>query len=345
MTGRLTRSRINILILLLTGLMVLGCSSGFSANKYKEMTEKGDEAFASSEYQTALGYYQQALTLAVESENQENKATALYNIGHVYLEQGLAELALENLEKALNIRIELGDTEEKSKDELISLAEEWMNVAILQQLINDNPAALHSYQEALSIYETVGDVESIRIVEAQIDTLPEFEFNVNLVQNPGNEEPLVNGEIPYWEEVSGINWGRNAEVPVYEGNAYFDAGEAGEYAELRQIIDVSGYTMSIDDGQQKFVIEVHMRSYPLQLFVPVDGAQLSIGFYDADNEPLDYVISEQYFVTDRWAEYINTLLAPRGTRKISIHLVSHKYGGYDSDGYFDGLSLVALPPE
>ncbi len=196
MTKRFTRLGIDILIALLTSLIVLGCSSGGSANKYKGLIEKGDEAYASSEYQTALGYYQQALTLAVESENQENKALALYNIGHVYLEQGLADLALENLEKALSIRVELGSTVGEGKDVLISLAEEWMNVAILQQLTNDNQAALHSYREALSIYETVGDKESIQIAKAKIDTLPEFEFNVNLVQNPSNEEPLVHGEIP-----------------------------------------------------------------------------------------------------------------------------------------------------
>ncbi len=168
-------------------------------------------------------------------------------------------------------------------------------------------------------------------------------FNINLIQNPGNEEPLVNGEITYWEEVAGNNWGQNSEVPVYEGRAYFDAGEAGQYAILQQDIDVSGFAGTIDQGNQKFNFVAYMRSYPAQPFVPVDSAQVFVEFLDADGEELDTVKSEEYFSTESWVEVDDDLLAPSGTRWIRISLVSTKYGGYDSDGYFDELSLIALP--
>lgn len=170
-------------------------------------------------------------------------------------------------------------------------------------------------------------------------------YNVNLILNPGNEEPLENGEIPYWEEIAGVNWGRNAEVPVYDGNAYFDAGEAGEYAELAQFVDLTGYAAAIDAGKQQFSVEVFMRSYPPQPFVPVDATQFGISFLDSDDEVIDSIITDQYFVTDRWLKYAETITAPPGTRFVAVRLGSIKYGGYDSDGFFDNVSLVALPPE
>ncbi|HUM69212.1 MAG TPA: S1C family serine protease, partial [Chloroflexota bacterium] len=168
-------------------------------------------------------------------------------------------------------------------------------------------------------------------------------FNVNLIQNPGNEEPLVNGEIPYWEEAAGNNWGQNSEIPVYDGRAYFDAGEAGQYAILSQDVDVSGFATSIDQGNQEFTFIAHMRSYPLQPFVPVDSAQVFVAFLDTDGEEINTVKSEEYFSTESWVKVDDVLIAPSGTRWIRISLVSTKYGGYDSDGYFDDLSLIALP--
>lgn len=535
---RFTRLVPGILISLCISLIMLGCSSGRSINEYESLTEKGDEAYDNGEYQTALGFYQQALTEAVEAEDKEQEALALHNIGYAYLDQGLPEQALENLQKALSIRATLEDTEGEGKtligislvynqqgqyeqalnianqvlakfeeigdkeqqglvlgeigglyydqgkyelalgkfeeaiaidrevenqeaeaamlglmgftyylkgsydqaiesfeqllelardlkditgqaralsglgasynnleqykkavdlleqaqvlsqevgdtflegdtfanlgisyfaleeyskslehferaislyqkvdgeDASISLAEAWTKIAFVQQQINDYETALHSYQEALSIYERVGDEELIQIAEENIALLPRFDFNVNLIQNPGNEEPLVNGEIPYWEEVSGVNWGQNAEVPVYEGNAYFDAGEAGQYAVLSQDVDVSGFAASIDQGNQEFTFIAHMRSYPLQPFVPVDSAQVFVEFLDADGEEIDTVKSEEYFSTESWVKVDDVLIAPSGTRWIRISLVSTKYGGYDSDGYFDDLSLIALP--
>ncbi|MEZ4645825.1 MAG: trypsin-like peptidase domain-containing protein [Chloroflexota bacterium] len=129
----------------------------------------------------------------------------------------------------------------------------------------------------------------------QAGTVGTASFNINLIQNPGNEEPLENGEIPFWEEAAGNNWGKNSEVPVYEGRAYFDAGEAGQYAVLRQTIDVSGFAASIDQGNQEFAFAAYMRSYPLQTFVPVDSAQVFLEFLNADGEELDTVQSEEYF--------------------------------------------------
>lgn len=170
-------------------------------------------------------------------------------------------------------------------------------------------------------------------------------YNVNLIKNPGNEEPMVNGEIPYWEEVSGTNWGQNAEVPVHGGRAYFDAGEAGAYAELRQDIDVSAYAAAIDAGKQDFLFKAYLRSYPIQAFVPVDGAQVGIEFLDKNGESLDLTTSQEYYVTDRWVEINDTITAPEGTRWIRVRLASIKKGGYDSDGYADDLSLVALQPD
>jgi len=307
-------------------------------NQARALTGLGTSHNDLGEYQQAVDYLEQAKTLAQETDDIFLEGDTHANLGISYY--GLDEYpkSLASFEQSIALYQQV-----EGRDGSSSLAEAWTKMAFVQQQVNDYEAALNSYQEALSIYETLGDEALIETAKENIALLPRFEFGVNLIQNPGNEEPMVNGEIPYWEEVSGVNWGQNAEVPVYEGSAYFDAGEAGQYAELRQIIDVSGFATRIDQNQQEFAVEAHMRSYPLQAFVAVDGAQLGIAFYDADGETLDFMITDQYFVTDRWLEFTDTLLAPEGTRSIGVHLASIKYGGYDSDGYFDGLSLVALP--
>ena len=69
----------------------------------------------------------------------------------------------------------------------------------------------------------------------------------NLIVNPGNEEPLVNGEIPGWIEEQGTTWTQGnssiAGLPdAHRGQHFFYVGSDGaQYAELRQDVDVSAY--------------------------------------------------------------------------------------------------------
>ena len=114
---------------------------------------------------------------------------------------------------------------------------------------------------------------------------------------------------------------------------------------MAQFVDLASYAAAIDAGKQQLSVEVYMRSFPPQPFVPVDGSQFGLTFFDANDKVIDSVITDQYFATDYWLQYAETITVPPGTRYVAVRLGSIKYGGYDSDGYFDNVSVVALPPE
>ena len=43
----------------------------------------------------------------------------------------------------------------------------------------------------------------------------------NLIQNHSCGNPLVNGEVPFWQEVSGMGWTQRFSVPLpFAGNAF-----------------------------------------------------------------------------------------------------------------------------
>lgn len=171
-------------------------------------------------------------------------------------------------------------------------------------------------------------------------------YNANLIQNPSNEEGMENGEIPGWTVVSGSGWalGRD-DVAAYDGNYYFDAGVAGTTnADLCQFIDVTAFNKTIDKGIQEFELEFAVRSYPAQLFVPADGAQALVIFFDENKDVLDTLSSDVYFSTSNWSLKLFSITASPGTRIVSVCLRSILYGGYDSDGYFDAISFVAIEP-
>ena len=171
-------------------------------------------------------------------------------------------------------------------------------------------------------------------------------YDVNLLQNPSNEEGMSNGEIPGWTVVSGSGWGIGGDdVPAYDGQYYFDAGQAGTTnADLCQFIDVSTYGKAIDQGKQDFQLDFAVRSFPAQLFVPADGAQALVYFFDENKNDLDALYSDEYFSTGNWDLRSFIITAVPGTRILAVCLRSILYGGYDSDGFFDAVSLIALEP-
>src|SRR5688500_794619 len=68
----------------------------------------------------------------------------------------------------------------------------------------------------------------------------------NLLQNGGNDLPLVGGEIPGWTEVQGAGWTqRSANPPPHSGPNYFFAGTAG-VAELLQDVDLTQFSAEIE---------------------------------------------------------------------------------------------------
>src|SRR6266516_3620799 len=106
-------------------------------------------------------------------------------------------------------------------------------------------------------------------------------INANLVANPGNEQPLLNGLIAGWTAVSGT-WTQgtvNGFPQAQQGNSYFFAGSAAQ-GELYQDIDVSAFSPGIDAGAQQFAFQTYLRS---ATEAPPDLARVAVEYRDAAN--------------------------------------------------------------
>jgi hypothetical protein len=161
----------------------------------------------------------------------------------------------------------------------------------------------------------------------------------NLILNPGCEDSLINGEIPYWVEVKGTDWRNRVSAipPAYEGENMFFAG-VSQNAELQQDVDVSTFAASIDSGTQYFYFEGYVRSYSQN---PPDHSRLILKYLDLSKiTVLDSIDLGENSNTNNWLMLSDTTLAPVGTRFIRICLISIRYNGTNNDGYFDGLSLT-----
>lgn len=162
----------------------------------------------------------------------------------------------------------------------------------------------------------------------------------NLLVNPGNEETLVAGEIPGWTEVVGTNWQQRSSNPTpYEGSFYFFAG-AGANATLRQTVDLSAFAAAIDGGTLALQFEGQVRSFDQN---PVDTAAIRLTLRDAASVVLASFDSGPVASPDAWSLVAARLPVPAGSRSIDVDLVSTRAFGTNNDGYFDALSLVAVP--
>jgi len=165
----------------------------------------------------------------------------------------------------------------------------------------------------------------------------------NLIYNPGCEDSLVNGEIPYWTEVIGTDWSHraNGNPPSYEGDYMFFPG-AVPIAELQQDIDVSSNASAIDSSIQHYYFEGYVRAYNQN---PPDHSRIVLEYLDTlKTTKLDSIDLGEYFSTVEWLQLTDTTLAPIGTRFIRVRLISTRYNGSNNDGYYDGLSLVGDVP-
>ncbi len=165
-------------------------------------------------------------------------------------------------------------------------------------------------------------------------------FAQNLVKNGDCELPIVNGKIPDWTEVQGNEWRPyNLDVMPQSGQFYFFAGSPRN-AELMQDIDVSNYICAIDVGLQRFNFGGYVRSFAQN---PPDQARVILEYRNANNTILSTYDSGNQSPTTAWLQLTDLRLAPVGTRKIRIRLVSTLRAGADNDGIYDNLSLTPNP--
>jgi tetratricopeptide (TPR) repeat protein len=79
------------------------------ASEAFDLHERGNTSYRQGQYQEALNYYQQALTIQREVGDRAGEGTTLNDIGSVYYARGEYDQALHNYQQALVIYREVGD--------------------------------------------------------------------------------------------------------------------------------------------------------------------------------------------------------------------------------------------
>ena len=168
-----------------------------------------------------------------------------------------------------------------------------------------------------------------------------IELNANSIQNGGNDEPLVNGEIRAWTEAVGTSWtraisGAGGFPESVNGGHFFYAGETAS-AELRQDIDVSAFAATIASGTQAFVWKTYVRS---RAESTPDLARVILEYRNAANTAMIARLdSGEMSSTNAWQLLEDTRIVPVGTGWIRIRLIATRRSGSTNDAYFDALSL------
>jgi serine/threonine protein kinase/Tfp pilus assembly protein PilF len=99
--------------------------------------------------QGGLDYLNRALTLAIQVENVEEKATILHAIGIAYRMLNKQDEALRNYQESLTIKRRLGDKR--------GMAVSLNAIAQIQERLGQPDLALKSYEEALRLAREIGD--------------------------------------------------------------------------------------------------------------------------------------------------------------------------------------------
>jgi RHS repeat-associated protein len=171
-----------------------------------------------------------------------------------------------------------------------------------------------------------------------------LELNSNRVQNAGNDEQLVNGEIRAWTEAVGSSWTTgsssvNGFPESVNGGSFFYAGVTAS-AELRQDIDVSALAATIASGTQSFEWKAYVRSRAETIG---DKARVIVEYRNASNTAMIAQLdSGEVSSTNAWYLLEDTRPAPAGTGWIRIRLIATRLTGTTNDAYFDALSLRAV---
>lgn len=169
-------------------------------------------------------------------------------------------------------------------------------------------------------------------------------FTQNLIINPGGESPATAG----WTIVSKgsdcynssdwhIQGNQNGFPAAHGGNYFFFSGCNSINGEVYQDIDVSSMAGNIDGSNLNFTFSGYMQVYNQS---PGDGAQMKVEYFNASNV---LVGSYNTGITKNvgvWTQYVSTITAMPGTRRVRVTLRSYSYNGSSVDAYFDDLSLI-----
>jgi hypothetical protein len=125
------------------------------------------------------------------------------------------------------------------------------------------------------------------------------------------------------------------------GKALFFAG-ADTLGVLRQEVDVREFASGIAAGKQRFSFNGYAES--LDQGPNSDQARIVLTSLDSmKKNPRVLFDSDTTRSLNKWLLLRDTVLAPPATAFVRVDLISIRHVGGDNDGYFDNITLVALP--
>ena len=169
--------------------------------------------------------------------------------------------------------------------------------------------------------------------EPVVEPPPVFETMCGLLTNGNAEIGNTSGwTVGTGEFLSVDGTGFGGFPSAYEGVRYFYGGDAGS-SEMSQTIDVSEWSVEIDDGEMVTYLTARVRS-----FNGNDEATLIVIARGGDGLELDRSEIGPYD-TDSWTLRVVELLIPAGTRQLTVSLGAERHDGSSNDAYFDMLDL------
>ena len=109
----------------------------------------------------ALEHFQQTLKIEIEIGNRLGQATALGNLGNVYLQKDDLDKALEHFQQALKIDIEIGNR--------LGQANALCNLGNVYALKLELDKALERYQRALEFFQQIGAIMEVEQTKQNIE--------------------------------------------------------------------------------------------------------------------------------------------------------------------------------
>ncbi|WP_299625969.1 endonuclease/exonuclease/phosphatase family protein [uncultured Tenacibaculum sp.] len=152
-----------------------------------------------------------------------------------------------------------------------------------------------------------------------------------------NQYSAEESNLSSWTQVSGssirVRGGRNGYPTAKQGNYIFWFGNSSS-GEVYQDVNVQSYANAIDNGLQSFYFEGFIRSYRGN-----DRARIKLEYRSSNDNVLSSFDSGWKNRSSSWEEVTNERIAPAGTRKIRVVLLSERNRGTSNDGYLDAISL------
>ncbi len=185
--------------------------------------------------QAALQPLNNALSLAIQFDNQEQKGAILQAIGIAYQDMNKSDDALRNFQQALEIRRKVGD----QRGIAMSLGQ----IARVQDTLGDAKAALGSYQEAVEVDRKIDDKKGLTTNLMNLGSfyLDHGKYDEGLKYT--NEALQIARDSQ--DEIA------QATLLINVGNAHFNKGEYQDaLTYFQQAYDIQNRLKVVDDATQ-----------------------------------------------------------------------------------------------